>query len=128
MFRIKAVISPTFIEAVALVLAIVAMISVSIVKFDSVPHLPILFSILLLICYGLVKKVPYRKLEGGLVEGAGAGMSAVFLFFFIGILVSSWIMSGTIPTLIYAGFQFDYTILFLCDCFCRHCNCWDFNW
>lgn len=32
-------------------------------------------------------------------------MSAVFLFFFIGILISSWMMSGTIPTLIYAGFH-----------------------
>jgi len=105
MFRIKAVISPIFIEALALVAVIVTMISASIIKFKSVPHLPILFSILLLICYGLLKKVSYRKLEGGLVEGAGAGMSAVFLFFFIGILVSSWIMAGTIPTLIYTGFN-----------------------
>ncbi|MER2090517.1 MAG: Na+/H+ antiporter NhaC, partial [Sporosarcina sp.] len=105
MFRIKAIISPTFAEAAALIVAIVTIISVSIVKFESVPHMPILFSILLLICYGLFKKVPYRKLEGGLVEGAGAGMSAVFLFFFIGILISSWMMSGTIPTLIYTGFN-----------------------
>ncbi|NYF25498.1 Na+/H+ antiporter NhaC [Sporosarcina sp. JAI121] len=105
MFRIKSIISPTFAEAAALIAAIVTMISVSIVKFESVPHMPILFSILLLICYGLFKKVPYRKLERGLVEGAGAGMSAVFLFFFIGILISSWMMSGTIPTLIYTGFN-----------------------
>jgi len=105
MFKIKAVISPTLIEALTLVVAIIIMISTSIIKFGSVPHLPILFSILLLICYGLVKKVSYRRLESGLVEGAGAGMSAVFLFFFIGMLVSSWIMAGTIPTLIYAGFN-----------------------
>ncbi|WP_318617614.1 Na+/H+ antiporter NhaC [Sporosarcina sp. YIM B06819] len=105
MFKIKAVISPSLIEAISLVVAIIAVVSVSIIKFGSVPHLPILFSILLLICYGLMKKVSYRKLESGLVEGAGAGMSAVFLFFFIGILVSSWIMAGTIPTLIYAGFN-----------------------
>jgi len=105
MFQIKEIITPTFKEALALVVVIITMISVSIIKFDAVPHLPILFSILLLICYGLLKKVPYRKLEGGLVEGAGAGMSAVFLFFFIGILISSWMMSGTIPTLIYAGFN-----------------------
>lgn len=104
MFKIKSVISPTFIESLLLVVAIIAMINVSILQFGSVPHLPILFSILLLICYGLIKKVSYRKLEKGIVEGAGAGMSAVFLFFFIGILVSSWIMSGTIPTLIYGGF------------------------
>ncbi|MBE1555431.1 hypothetical protein [Sporosarcina limicola] len=31
-------------------------------------------------------------------------MSAVFLFFFIQLLISSWMM-GTIPTLIYMSFQ-----------------------
>lgn len=105
MFHIKAVISPSFKEAVALVGLVVALISISIIGFEAAPHLPILLSILLLICYGLIKKVPYRELERGLTEGAGAGMSAVFLFFFIGVLISSWIMSGTIPTLIYAGFN-----------------------
>lgn len=105
MFQIKAIHSPAVWESVLLVFSIVAMISVSIIKFESVPHLPILFSILLLIGYGLLKRIPFRKLEKGLVEGAGAGMGAVFLFFFIGILISSWMMSGTIPTLIYAGFH-----------------------
>lgn len=105
MFQIKEIISPTFKEALALVIVIITMISVSIIKFGSVPHLPILFSILLLICYGLFKKVSYRTLEVGLVEGAAAGMSAVFLFFFIGLLISSWMMSGTIATLIYVGFN-----------------------
>lgn len=105
MFRIKAVLSPSFIEAILLVVAIIMTMSVSIIKFGAAPHMPILLSILLLICYGLLKKVRYKEIENGLVEGASAGMSAVFLFFFIGILVSSWIMSGTIPTLIYAGFN-----------------------
>lgn len=105
MFQIKAIHSPAFWESVLLVFGIVAMISVSIIKFESVPHLPILISILLLIGYGLLRKIPYKKLEKGLVEGAGAGMAAVFLFFFIGILISSWMMSGTIPSLIYAGFH-----------------------
>ena len=118
MFGIKAVITPSFKEAVALVAIVVAVISVSIIRFEAPPHLPILVSILLLICYGLTKKVTYRELERGLVEGAGAGMSAVFLFFFIGILISSWMMSGTIPTLIYAGFTlvtplFFYAIVFI---------------
>lgn len=105
MFRIKRVLSPIFSEAIALVAIVVAIISSSIILFEAPPHVPILLSILLLICFGLVKKVTYRELEQGLVKGAGAGMSAVFLFFFIGILISSWMMSGTIPTLIYAGFN-----------------------
>ena len=105
MYQIKSVLTPSFKESVALIVSIILLISVSIMKFKSVPHLPILLAILILIGYGLLKKVSYKSLERGLVEGAGAGMSAVFLFFFIGILISSWMMSGTIPTLIYAGFN-----------------------
>ncbi|PIC64224.1 Na+/H+ antiporter NhaC [Sporosarcina sp. P13] len=118
MFPIKAIHTPTVKASVLLTTLIVAMISVSIVKFDSVPHVPILFAILLLFGYGLWKKLAYKELERGLVDGASAGMSGVFLFFFIGILVSSWMMSGTIPTIIYAGLQlitpaFFYAIVFI---------------
>lgn len=105
MFKIKAIHTPSFWESVTLIAGIVLMISACLIIFDAVPHLPILFSILLLVGYGLLKRIPYRTLEKGLVEGAGAGMSAVFLFFFIGLLISSWMMSGTIPSLIYAGFH-----------------------
>lgn len=105
MFEIKKVINPSTTEAVILVLLIVASISVSIIKWGAVPHLPIVFSILLLMGYGLLKKIPYQKIEGGLVAGAGAGMGAVFLFFFIGMLIGSWMLSGTIPTMIYIGFS-----------------------
>lgn len=105
MFHIQPLIKPTFKESVALIVLIVGIISVSIIGFKSVPHLPILGAILLLIGYGLLKKVPYHKLQDGMTEGAGAGMAAVFLFFFIGMLISSWMMSGTIPSLINVGFQ-----------------------
>ena len=105
MFQIKAIHSPKLWESFLLVICIVATISVSIIKFEAAPHLPILFSILLLIGYGLLQRIPFRILEKGLVDGAGAGMAAVYLFFFIGILISSWMMSGTIPSLIYAGFN-----------------------
>ena len=68
------------------------------------PHIPIFLVIAILLAYGLLKKVPFRDLEGGMIAGASAGLGAVFIFFFIGILISSWIMGGTIPTLIYMAF------------------------
>lgn len=97
---------PSFSEAALLSTMIIAIMALCIIKFDSVPHMPILLAILLLITYGLMKKVPYKKLEEGLADGAKAGLGAIFIFFFIGILVSSLMMSGTIPTLIHLGFQF----------------------
>ncbi len=105
MFEIQKVIQPTTKEAVFLVALIIASISVSIIKWGAVPHLPIIFSILLLIVYGMLKKVSFQKIESGLTTGAGAGMGAVLLFFFIGILIASWMLSGTIQTLIYMGFS-----------------------
>ncbi|WP_391117995.1 Na+/H+ antiporter NhaC [Psychrobacillus sp. L3] len=121
MFRIRSTITPSFMEAVLLISTIITIMAVCIIKFDAVPHMPILLSILLLITYGLCKKVSYKKLEEGLVEGSKAGLGAIFIFFFIGILISSWMMGGTIPTLIYLGFQFIsphffYAIAFLVTC------------
>lgn len=121
MFRIQSKITPSFWEAALLTLMIISIMAVCIIKFDAVPHMPILLAILLLISYGLLKKVPFKRLEEGLVEGSKAGLGAIFIFFFIGILISSWMMGGTIPTLIYLGFQFIsphffYAIVFLITC------------
>ncbi|TQR21537.1 Na+/H+ antiporter NhaC [Psychrobacillus vulpis] len=106
MFRIRSKISPSFLEAALITSIIVISMAVCIIKFDAVPHMPILLAILLLMTYGLIKKVPFKQLEEGLIEGSKAGLGAIFIFFFIGILISSWMMGGTIPTLIFLGFQF----------------------
>ena len=121
MFRIRSTITPSFLEAVLITIMIIALMAVSIIQFNAVPHIPVLLAILLLITYGLCKRVSFKKLEEGLVEGSKAGLGAIFIFFFIGILISSWMMGGTIPTLIYLGFQFItphffYAIVFLVTC------------
>ncbi|WP_100330717.1 Na+/H+ antiporter NhaC [Bacillus xiapuensis] len=118
MFKIKPLIKPALGEAILLVGLIIAIISSSIIQLEAVPHIPILISILLLLTYGLIKKLPFEKLEAGMLDGAKSGIGAVFIFFLIGILVSSWIISGTIPTMIYAAFglvtpQFFYSVVFL---------------
>src|SRR5699024_1554491 len=44
--------------------------------------------------------------ESGMIAGAKSGMGAVFLFLIIGVLIGTWMMSGTIPVLINTGFLF----------------------
>lgn len=105
MFRIKAVHMPSLSEAVIMVLVMVGLMSTSIIYYGTTPHIALLLAMLSLIVYGLIKKVKYTQLESGMVEGAKAGIAAVFLFFMIGILIASWMLAGTIPTLIYGGFE-----------------------
>ncbi|PKU50944.1 Na+/H+ antiporter NhaC [Lysinibacillus fusiformis] len=118
MFRIEAKSNPRFIEAFFIILLIIITMAYSIGYLKAAPHIPIFLVIAILLAYGLWKKVSFRDLEGGMIAGASAGLGAVFIFFFIGILISSWIMGGTIPTLIYYGFltvspNFFFAIVFL---------------
>ena len=105
MFRIKSEQMPSLPEAILVISAIIAIMSVSIIYFEAPPHIPLTISLLMLVIYGIIKKIPYDKLQEGFSEVATSGMGADFLFFMIGILIAAWIYSGTIPTLIYAGFE-----------------------
>lgn len=118
MFRIQPKFLPSLKEAILLTITILFIIGISIIYFESVPHIPIVASILILILYGLSKDLTFKELEYGMGEGAKAAIGSVFLFFFIGILVSSWIISGTIPALMQVGLtmvtpHFYFAVVFL---------------
>jgi Na+:H+ antiporter, NhaC family len=105
MYRIKTVQTPPLWETLLITAAIVSIISTSIILFESSPHVPLVISLLLLCIYGIAKGVPYKTLEEGIIEGAKSGMGAVFIFFFIGVLIATWMLGGTIPTLMYSGLE-----------------------
>ncbi|MGI8317066.1 Na+/H+ antiporter NhaC [Halobacillus mangrovi] len=96
---------PGVIEASLLLVITIGIISYFIIEIQSVPHVPILLGILLMISYGFFKKMSFKDLQYGMVQGAQTGMGAVLLFFLIGILISSWMASGTIPVLMDAAFS-----------------------
>ena len=81
MFRIQPAQTPSLLEALITVISIIIIISTSIIHFETTPHMALMFSIILLIIYGTVKRVPHQKLQEGLSEGAKSGMGAVFIFF-----------------------------------------------
>jgi Na+:H+ antiporter, NhaC family len=101
----NSVLKPTAKEALLLIIFILVGISTLIIQFEAVPHIPIVLAIFLLLLFGLIKKVPISDLENGMFEGAKSGLGAVLLFFFIGMLISSWMASGTIPTFIYFALE-----------------------
>lgn len=106
MFPIEPEHNPSLSESFIFFICIVGLISYFIIGLGTVPHIPIMLGIFLLVAYGLVKKIPFNALESGMIAGAKSGMGAVFLFLLIGVLISSWMISGTIPVLINTGFSF----------------------
>ncbi|MEW9503147.1 Na+/H+ antiporter NhaC [Jeotgalibacillus marinus] len=110
--------TPTTAQAFLLVGAIVSAISFSMIKLETVPHIPLIVGILILISFGWVNKVSFKDLQDGMTSGASSGLGAIFLFFFIGMLISAFLLSGTIPTIMHVGllmadWPFYFSVVFL---------------
>ncbi len=95
-------ISPS--AAVPMAIVMVIILGVTMIAWGWVPHLSLLLVIIGLMMFGLVKGVKFDAMQDKMISGVGAGMGAIYLFSFIGLLVSALMMSGAIPTLIYYGF------------------------
>ncbi len=50
-------------------------------------------------------KVPWEKLEEGMLDNLSKTGSAIFILLMIGALTASWILSGVVPTMIYYGLK-----------------------
>ena len=94
------------VEALIVLAVLLLTIATGIIHYGLGPHIPILAAILLLLAYGAYKKLPFSVMEKAMIKGAGTGMGAIYIFFFIGMLISSWMAGGTIPTIMYYGFDF----------------------
>jgi Na+:H+ antiporter, NhaC family len=96
----------TKIESMALTILILGMIAYFIIGVGVMPHVPILFAFIIILGFGLYKRVPWTVMEKGMKDGISAGIAPIFIFILIGVLISIWVASGTIPTMIVYGFDF----------------------
>ncbi|WP_107687736.1 Na+/H+ antiporter NhaC [Neisseria wadsworthii] len=91
-------------EALLIAALIVATMGVTIIGFEWVPHLAIILVLCGLMMFGFARRVCFKAMQKQMAEGVMSGIGAIYLFFFIGLLVSALMMSGAIPTLMYYGF------------------------
>jgi Na+:H+ antiporter, NhaC family len=93
------------IEAVLMTILLMGALGYLIIGVEVVPHIAIMTGIALLLVYGALKKVTFRDLEQAMIDGVKPGLGAIMIFFFIGMLISSWMASGTIPTFIFLAVE-----------------------
>lgn len=76
-------------------------------------HGLLLTALISLIGLGLGLGVPYRTLRKFVFDGLAASMPALIIFILIGVVIASFIQSGTVGTLVYYGLQLLRPELFL---------------
>ncbi|EQC49736.1 Na+/H+ antiporter NhaC [Bacteriovorax sp. DB6_IX] len=61
--------------------------------------------------YGL--KTPFKKIEEGIVSSITNSLSAITILIIVGALIGTWILSGTVPAMIYYGLNLINPTVFL---------------
>nr|WP_211183554.1 Na+/H+ antiporter NhaC [Pseudoalteromonas arctica] len=54
---------------------------------------------------GLKNGYTWKKLEQAMIEGITLSLGAILILLMVGALIGTWLLSGTVPTLIYYGLQ-----------------------
>ncbi|HZG61638.1 MAG TPA: Na+/H+ antiporter NhaC [Anoxybacillus sp.] len=69
------------------------------------PHIPLLSSLIVLALFARVKGMKWDELEEGILSGLRDSLKPIIILALIGMLIATWMVSGTIPTVLYYGIQ-----------------------
>ena len=72
-------------------------------EFEGTGHVPLVLATAAAALVARRFGHPTARLERGLAEGVAAGLPAIFVLATIGILMGTWLASGTVPALVYWG-------------------------
>ncbi|MCJ8013637.1 Na+/H+ antiporter NhaC [Paenibacillus sp. KQZ6P-2] len=96
----------SFSKSIMIIVFILALLFVSIFLFKSEPHLPLLTATVgtatLLRLFGF----PWKRIESAIIQGIQTAIMPILILSLIGILIAVWMMSGTVPTILYYGLDY----------------------
>lgn len=91
------------IEIGALIGLFALIMSSCLVILKTEPHIPLLLCVVCLAIFGFSKGFKWEQIESGIKQGIANGLSPTLILMMIGLLIGSWMLSGTVPTLLFYG-------------------------
>lgn len=92
-------------ESIIVVIIILIILGYLIIFSGQSPQVPLLISVVSLMLYGIIRGFNWDEVVGAIEEGIKPGVIPLMIFLLIGVLIATWIYSGTIPTIMYFGFK-----------------------
>jgi len=96
---------PTLLISAIPIIVLIISLAVSIIIYDGSPHIPLIISSCVAGIISLALGNKWTEIETGLINTIQMSMQAILILMIIGILVGTWILSGTVPTMIYYGLK-----------------------
>ncbi|SES95002.1 Na+:H+ antiporter, NhaC family [Natronincola peptidivorans] len=96
----------TLLHALIPIIALVLILSTSIIVFGQDPHIPLIGATIVAVIVGIyMLGFTWNELEEGMIDTIKMAMQATLILMVIGSIIGTWILSGTVPTMIYYGLQ-----------------------
>ena len=93
------------IHALISFLGLVIVMSVGIIVFKVDPHIPMFIGVIFAAIIGLSLGYKWADLEKMMVDGISKAMQSILILAIVGMMIGVWVLSGTIPTMIYYGLK-----------------------
>ena len=111
--------SPSMLQALTPIIALVIMLSSAVIYFgDNSSYGPnqiaLLIAMGIAIIIGLKNGHNWQSLEKAIISGISLSLGAILILLSVGALIGTWLLSGTVPTMIYYGLANFKSELVLC--------------
>jgi Na+:H+ antiporter, NhaC family len=101
----KEIRKPKMWEALIPILALIIALGVGIMIYEASPHIPLVLSSVVAAIMAMKVGYKWSDLEDGIINTIQMSMQAIIILMIIGMVIGAWILSGTVPTMIYYGLQ-----------------------
>ena len=92
-------------ESIIVLAFILGILGFLIIGQHQEPQAPLLIAFVVLMVYGRLRGFTWDTIIDGMRTGLRAGVDPLVIFLTIGVLIATWIFSGTIPTVMFWGFK-----------------------
>lgn len=96
---------PALAHALISLLGLVAVMVIGIVKYGADPHIPMFIGVIIASAVTMALGYKWSDIEGMMIDGISKAMQSVLILAIVGMMIGAWLLSGTIPTMIYYGLK-----------------------
>ena len=104
---------PTLLVSSIPIIVLIICLSVTIIVYDGSPHIPLILASCVAGIIALSLGNKWKDIENGFINTIQMSMQAILILMIVGALVGCWILSGTVPTMIYYGLKILSPAIFL---------------
>jgi NhaC family Na+:H+ antiporter len=92
-------------EALVPIIALIIFLSITIIKYEGSAQIPLMFAALIAGIMAMRLGYKWNDLEKGIVDTISMSMQAILILIIIGTVIGAWILSGTVPAMIFYGLK-----------------------